>query len=174
MKHFHYNLSKLQVVFESSAIEIMSSKAQFNHNEKERGGILLGRLFPDENLIVVVDAIETPAISSGHTEIYVNNDIANKNIKQIWKKSGGKITYVGDWHTHPETTPSPSFIDKDTFKDTYRSSKVDQNFLLCVIIGTNSIEKNGFWVGVQRYFRLYKLYYNIQNKLFIYRKSKKA
>jgi len=167
MKRFYYNLSKLQVVFEPSGISTMSSKSQLDYNAKERGGILLGRLFPDENLIVVVDAIESPAISSGHTEIYVNNDIANKKMKQQWKESGGKITYVGDWYTHPETTPSPSFIDRDTFKSTYHSSKIDQNFLLCVIIGTGPFEEGGgLWVGVHRYFKLYKLYYNLKNRLF--------
>lgn len=171
MKHFRYNLSKLQVVFEPSVINIMTSKAQLGYNTKERGGVLLGRLFPDENLIVVVDAIESPAVSSGYTELYVNNDIANKKMKQHWKESGGKITYVGDWHTHPEAIPSPSFIDRDTFKSTYRSSKIDQNVLLCVIIGTNALEKGGFWVGVQRYFRLYKLHYNLKNKLFYYQSS---
>jgi len=171
MKHFRYNLSKLQVVFEPSVVNIMTSKAQLDHNTKERGGVLLGRLFPDENLIVVVDAIESPAISSGYTELYVNNDIANKKMKQHWKESGGKITYIGDWHTHPEVIPFPSFIDRDTFKSTYRSSKIDQNFLLCVIIGTNALEKGGFWVGVQRYFRLYKLHYNLKNKLFYYQSS---
>ncbi|MFT5835635.1 MAG: integrative and conjugative element protein (TIGR02256 family) [Sulfurimonas sp.] len=166
MKHYHYNLTKLQVVFENSVIDKMVSKAQFCHNEKERGGLLLGRLFPKENLIVIVEAIESPAISSKSTEIYVDNNIANKDMKQRWKDSGGKITYVGDWHTHPEVMPNPSHIDLNTFKDTYRSSKIDQNLLLCVIIGTNSIEKGGLWVGAQRWFKLYRLCYNVKNKLF--------
>ncbi len=171
MKHFLYSLPKIQVVFEPSVVNIMTSKTQLDRNVKERGGVLLGRLFPNENLIVVVDAIESPAISSSYTELYVNNNISNKKIQQHWKESGGKITYVGDWHTHPEMTPSPSFIDRDTFKSTYRSSKIDQNFLLCVIIGTSSFEEGGLWVGVQRYFRLYKLHYNLKNKLFFYKPS---
>ncbi len=115
---------------------------------------------------MTVDAIESPAISSNTTEIYVDNNIANKNMKLRWKESGRKITYVGDWHTHPEAIPTPSYTDKSTFKDTYRSSKIDQNLLLCVIVGTNSVKEGGLWVGVQRWFRLYKLYYNIKHQLF--------
>jgi len=166
MKHYRYKLDKIQVVFEKSAIDTMASKAQFNSTEKERGGLLLGRLFPKENLVVVVDAIESPAISSGASKLYVDNNTANKEMKKRWQDSGGKVTYVGDWHTHPEAVPTPSFIDRDTFKDTYRSSKIDQNFLLCVIVGTNPIDKDGFWVGIQRWFKLYQFYYDITNKLF--------
>jgi integrative and conjugative element protein (TIGR02256 family) len=171
MKSYRFNLDKLQIVFEDPVIETMFSKAQVHQDTKERGGLLLGRLYPDENLIVVVEAMESPAISSKNTEIYVDNDVANRDMKKRWEDSNGKITYVGDWHTHPERTPSPSCIDTTTFKDTYRSSKMDQNFLICAIVGTTSIDKGGLWVGVQRWFRLYTLHYDIKNRLFWRKKS---
>jgi integrative and conjugative element protein (TIGR02256 family) len=33
-----------------------------------------------------------------------------------WRQSGRTMTFVGEWHTHPEPVPSPSFIDKMTWK----------------------------------------------------------
>ncbi len=50
-----------------------------------------------------------------------------------WKESGGIITYLGEWHTHPVKTPSPSSTDR------YEWSKLCAFYsdpLVFLIVGT--------------------------------------
>ena len=32
-----------------------------------------------------------------------------------WKESGHTLTFVGEWHSHPEAVPSPSWLDRRTW-----------------------------------------------------------
>ena len=62
--------------------------------------------------------------STGHQEL----------MDELWKKSGQTKAYLGEWHTHDQDIPIPSFVDKQTWK---RISRRDNNFDQCcfIIIG---------------------------------------
>lgn len=90
--------------------ELLLGFVQSGFRSKEAGGILLGyRRGPH---IEVVEA-STPLpgdIRKRHR--FERCDAGHQAFSDFhWKSSHGLITYVGDWHTHPERTPTPSPVD---------------------------------------------------------------
>ncbi len=51
------------------------------------------------------------------------------------------MDYIGEWHTHPETEPTPSSIDKREWRKICHTKNEPMVFL---IAGT----RNVLWVGV--------------------------
>jgi integrative and conjugative element protein (TIGR02256 family) len=62
---------------------------------------------------------------------------------RCWQQSGKTVTFVGEWHTHPEATPSPSFVDRSTWRRIARRHKFGP--LVFVIRGIS-----GWWFGIWR------------------------
>lgn len=165
-RRYQYKASKTQIVLETPVLEVFQNNVQHSIRDHEKGGLLFGRLYPEENLIVVTEAKRINSIKSGYTELYIDLEEANEYIKKVWEESKGKITYLGDWHTHHERSPLPSPTDYVTFKSTYHHSKIDQNVLICAIVGTNTIERKGLFIGIRSYFKFHKLFYSKKYKLF--------
>lgn len=157
MKHLVFNREQLSIEFQDSTLQILLATAQNSENDTECGGVLLGRLFPNSSKIVVTNIIESKDGQSNRFGFSMNVPEIQKVIYDLWEKSNGKITYLGDWHTHPELEPNPSFKDQITFRMNYHGSKIDQNLLLYIIIGTSSIYKQGIWLAVCNGVLLYTL-----------------
>ena len=81
-----------------------------------------------------------------------------EKINTIWKQSSGEKTYLGDWHTHPENYPKPSFTDYMTFSKNYFHSTIDHNFLLYMIFGYED-SNTPKWVGICNGFHTKKIIY---------------
>lgn len=167
MKRYKFDPKHIEVIFEDLALEVLRTSAQCFRTDHERAGLLLGRILPDENRIIVVEATSPSFLSSGITNVCIDLEDANKYMLSRWAESDGKITYVGDWHTHPEYRPFPSSTDRFTFLDTFWKSRVDQNLLLCAIIGMSPETNDGIWVGVQSRFFLHKLNRIQESNVFI-------
>ena len=120
----------------------------------EAGGVLLGRHIRDtEN--IVVDSITTPVPEDFASRYrFFRSDKAHQRlIDDCWEKSRQTCTYLGEWHTHPESRPTPSFIDLCNWR---RKLLFDQ-FSYClffVIVGTQKIH---VWEGRSRCVRLFRL-----------------
>ncbi|TFZ62066.1 hypothetical protein E4631_25605 [Hymenobacter sp. UV11] len=57
------------------------------------------------------------------------------------------MVYIGEWHTHPESHPTPSSTDIEMIRRQYQNKGRNTDFLLLVIQGTVSryvvLIKNG-------------------------------
>jgi integrative and conjugative element protein (TIGR02256 family) len=60
---------------------------------------------------------------------------------EAWHASGRFIDYVGDWHTHPEPSPTPSGVDLDQWCLLREQTSIDP--MLELIFGTEEM-----WVGL--------------------------
>ena len=74
-----------------------------------------------------------------HRRIDGHQEIARKK----WNRSKRVLTYLGEWHTHPESVPIPSQTDLKSWKNLVRVCKRDMIF---IIGGTQKI-----WVGYAKY-----------------------
>ncbi|MGR3636185.1 MAG: Mov34/MPN/PAD-1 family protein [Shimia sp.] len=63
-----------------------------------------------------------------------------KIASKAWDGSEQKVDWVGEWHTHPETQPTPSAIDKRTWASQTRSRNSTMTYF---IVGTT-----GAWIGI--------------------------
>ena len=137
MKNIIFNTSNLQVILTNNVKEILLSFKQQKEQDIETGGILMGQLYPKSNKIIVSHALTCEHNFSSRYRLNLNIKCLQKKMNEIWKNSSGTITYIGDWHTHPEKNPKPSFLDYKTFVVNYYKSKFNQNILLYLILGSH-------------------------------------
>lgn len=127
-----------------AVLEIMYQFIQNEHEKPEAGGILLGRSILDTNDIVI-DQITTPMLGDFQSRFHFARSQRRHQcvIDQAWRTSNGTCTYLGEWHSHPEFVPSPSFVDRC---DWQRKLLVDKfsSYLFFVIVGINEVR---VWEG---------------------------
>jgi len=137
---YKFNIKNLKLDINEQLKQELLALRQFEF-ENERGGVILGKLYPQDNMIEITHFFESKLLESTECELSLDIDFLQENIERIWKDSNGQITYLGDWHTHPQCQAKPSWIDLKTFFINYYKSTVGQNFLLYLIVGK---EKNWF------------------------------
>lgn len=114
-----------------------------NYNfEIESGGIIVGKLNPAEKQVIATDITEPQKEDKCTKNTYKRAECGHQEIMDnLWKESGFVKTYIGEWHTHNQRMPHPSWIDR---RNWLQISKRKQNseWLLFVIVGTEQI---GVW-----------------------------
>lgn len=148
MKILMFDIKNLRVEFKEKVLNDLLVNAQTSKGENERGGVLMGELYPKKNLIIVTHIIKSIPKYADRYNFEMDVESTQLEISKIWKESERTITYLGDWHTHPEYSPKPSFDDYLTFTKNYRHSAFDQNFLLYIIVGMLPDENKNLWVGL--------------------------
>jgi integrative and conjugative element protein (TIGR02256 family) len=118
----------------------------------EAGGILLGRVVPDTQVLIDVATVPNAHDQSGPYFFDRAKAPAQARVEAAWYSSDGEHIYLGEWHTHPETNPTPSGRDRTMIRNMLMQSQMEIDFLLLVIVGSAMI-----WVGEQRSGRLYRL-----------------
>lgn len=109
---------------------------------KESGGIIVGYYENTLGGLKISDLTFPQAEDVRSRFRFIRKTAGHQDIMdELWKKSGYKKSYLGEWHTHNQANPSPSPIDKLNWK---KIAKREQNFdiLYFVIVGTSKI---GFW-----------------------------
>ena len=92
-------------------MENLQRRARNSLSSNEQGGLLLG--YRKENAIQITTYTppqrwdySTPTLfkrsTKGHAELAKNE----------WCRSGKKADWLGEWHTHPSGSATPSFVDK--------------------------------------------------------------
>lgn len=83
----------------------------------ETGGCLLGCYDKDRKYIYVIYQIYEPKDSKCYPCSFVRGcDGLTDSIDIIRLKSGNQVRYLGEWHSHPNGSFSPSITDKEQFK----------------------------------------------------------
>ena len=139
-------LTKSRLVVGDNAYEAMLRYRQIKRKDKEAGGILLGGIRKDESEITV-DLVTTPQPHDkrARTKFYRSMD-HHRIAHTEWESSDGYRNYLGLWHTHPESNPSPSLVD---FKDWSRAvleGKYPGDSLFFIILGNRDI---GCWQSIE-------------------------
>ena len=79
----------------------------------ESGGIILGSQSETGLDFVVKDmTLPSPTDDFGPYHYMRDKHAANKLIAKAWEESGGTVNYLGEWHTHNERRPHPSYVDR--------------------------------------------------------------
>lgn len=127
--------------------ELLLTFRQLDHKDHESGGVLLGRHIAGTDDIIV-DSITTPQTGDkgGRRFFHRARKRHQELIDAAWQESHGTVTYLGEWHTHPEELPTPSAIDhfgwaKKRFFDEF------SDVIFFMIVGTKQIR---VWEGRRR------------------------
>lgn len=106
----------------------------------EAGGILLG--YRRGEHLHVIDATLPQAEDRRSRFRFTRAKRPHQDIALArWEEGSGTVDYLGDWHTHPESNPSPSGLDTSEWRKIYEPRAVP---MLFIILGWSS----AVWVGV--------------------------
>ncbi|PLZ02815.1 hypothetical protein CY652_07770 [Burkholderia sp. WAC0059] len=127
---------RILVLFSDTVINILLAYRQDRH-QPEAGGILVGRRRGSH--FEVTHATE-PQPTDRRTRVsFVRESHGHQErAVELWKRSLGTIGYIGEWHTHPEVTPSPSLVDIDQWSK-LPSRNTGNATMLSVIVGTRHL-----------------------------------
>jgi integrative and conjugative element protein (TIGR02256 family) len=123
------------IIISTDVIDQISVYRQVNKNINESGGILLGyRREPHLEII----SFTSPSEQDIQSPIsFVRKDISHKlELDKKWDESNKKIDYVGEWHTHPQITATPSPIDKTNWSNKFRDD--NDKGMIGIILGTKN------------------------------------
>lgn len=99
----------------------------------EAGGVLLGRYRGPH---IEILSCTTPLPDDLRNRFgFARQDKGHQTLAiKEWLESGGSISFVGEWHTHPERHPTPSWVDRRSWKKQMRKHKPDP--MVFVIAGS--------------------------------------
>lgn len=82
----------------------------------ETGGVLIG--YVADNAQPVIVAAIGPGPNAHHSPNRFQPDHAWQcaQLEEIYNNSDGLHTYLGDWHTHPNSSPNMSWLDRRTIR----------------------------------------------------------
>ena len=128
------------ILIRDEVLETIQKFRQDGDRDNEAGGILLGMRKAGGH-IELVRATE-PSEFDGRArygfirELAKHADVAH----DAFIASKQLVHYVGEWHSHPEDQPSPSWIDKWEWKKLARLQQ--QSPLAMIIVGIKDL-----WIG---------------------------
>lgn len=128
----------IKIKITDSVLSILKKYIQ-DEKANEAGGILIAREDNDNGNIIIEYATEPLKNDKrekfrfyrkdrGHIEFY----------NKIYHENNKIYAYIGEWHTHPEDYPNPSFLDKYNWKK--NCNKKSRNELYNIIIGRKEIK----------------------------------
>ncbi len=121
--------NSITIKITDEVIQKMKHYIQWNYNDTEAGGILVG-WENVENSNVVIDKATVPMKGDirektrflrhdvGHIEFYKNLYINSEEI----------YAYYGEWHTHPEDIPHYSIIDLKNWRKIAKEDSKDSQY----------------------------------------------
>lgn len=133
------NNGKLKI--SSEALESFYQYQQDEPSKKEAGGLLLGRYIKNSNDIVI-DKVTIPFERDIRRRyFFCKKDLQHQDIiDQEWESSEGTCNYLGEWHTHPERTSSPSSFDLEGWRKKIVRDSFDYHSLFFIIVGIKEIK----------------------------------
>jgi len=113
-------------------------------DRKESGGILLGLVFRDYDEILELGA-PSRSDKAGFFSFIRCKKPAQQKINRAWNISGGYVIYLGEWHSHPKSDPTPSEQDRRMIENAWQKTLMEIDYLYLVILGRN----RSVWIGRQ-------------------------
>lgn len=135
---FRNPLNEGYIIISSVVLRLTNRHRQITSNAHEAGGILLGER-RGRHIEVTFATTPKRGDKSSRTGFHRRSPFHQRFATRNWRRLGGKLDYVGEWHTHPELNPRPSTIDQKEWNKLIRTRK---NGLVFMILGTS-----GLWLG---------------------------
>ncbi|PSV31638.1 Mov34/MPN/PAD-1 family protein [Photobacterium sp. GB-72] len=131
------SLDGLSVYFSEKAVKQLHHYKQTG-NKNEAGGFLFGEI---RSGVVTIQSVSTPSIADKRSRFGFswNKREANKTIQENFNNG---LHYLGDWHTHPCSLPTPSLDDTQAIRSTFLDSQHQLNYFIMLILGTKGIEQS--------------------------------
>ncbi len=126
------------IVIETAVLQILHKYRQCHHRQPEQGGVFIGEIRSPH--IVITHVTEPGPHDLASRFGFVRKKRHHQTIvDELWQTSGGYLIYLGEWHTHPESIPTPSGTDLKMIQTQFKKNKINEPFLLLIIQGTKEL-----------------------------------
>ena len=131
-----------RLIFTQDAWDLLLRHRQVSPNLPEAGGVLFGRhLLNSQD--VAVDGATTPQPQDRQSRFFFFRSRRHSEIVlREWEASRHTQDCLGLWHTHPEHSPTPSYVDVQDWKRAVKKGTYDGHSLFFVIVGVTNV---GVW-----------------------------
>lgn len=103
------------VLVPESILERMFQYQSGDEQRREAGGILIG-CYRGRDLELLDITVPMPRDVRGPFHFDRQDRGHQDAAMRAWRVSDRKDTMIGEWHTHPEPVPSPSDLDRQTWR----------------------------------------------------------
>lgn len=131
-----------RIVFTAEVVEHFRRHVQ--RSGPEVGGQLFGTMANYSDVIVKLATGPRSEDKKSRFLFIPSRDQEKREIGAQFRKG---LHYLGDWHTHPEESPSPSSIDLKSMKDCFAKSRHQHRSFTMVIIG-NGVSSDWMYVSL--------------------------
>jgi integrative and conjugative element protein (TIGR02256 family) len=126
------------------ALRVLCGHRQINVTAAEAGGVLLGRHLLESDEVVVDEATEPQATDRRGRFSFFRSSRHDAIARERWLATRETSAYLGLWHTHPETAPTPSKVDREDWRLALERDSFEGEHLHFIIVGTKVLR---VWVG---------------------------
>ncbi|MGI4826809.1 MAG: Mov34/MPN/PAD-1 family protein [Janthinobacterium lividum] len=137
---FRIGDSDQQLVLTTGVLNHLVDHQQIGRNAPEAGGQLFARF--DGELIHVERATGPRSTDRRSRFGYIPDHRADQEEINAAHREG--LHFIGDWHTHPEPRPTPSFYDVRSIRSVVAGSKHHLNGFVLLIAGTDPFPRGLF------------------------------
>lgn len=140
-------LSRLWV--HEEAVDLMVSEARCCE-PFESGGLLLGHR-STKNADIVVMEVTMPGQEAVRTRLSYSPDQVydEELVVSRYRASNGRITYLGDWHSHPGAAPYLSKRDRSSLRRIALWPKAYAPNPIMLVVGLNGLSQCAGWQWVR-------------------------
>ena len=110
---------------------------------------MVGEIYPAENKVIVKNIIVSKKAKRSFMGVNIDKKEMQEKLEKIRKDTDYKYYYIGDWHTHPEKNPTPSWIDKKSYKKTLKTIVLQTNFVVFLIVGNKDDIMSSLWLKTE-------------------------
>ena len=130
-------------------------KEMLLHHPYETGGILIGKYDENLRLATVYLATASTKDSKHHSTTFRRgtNGIMEA-IKHAQMHLSPELHYVGEWHSHPNSSPTASYIDLNQMQIFAKRSQLGIRTPLLLIVGGSPPKKLSWSFRLHRYKKL--------------------
>ena len=102
----------------------------------ETGGLLFGEYDDAAKIIWVREVVGPPPDSEHSPDLFLCGTVGTREAaEQLDRNSGGSNRYVGMWHTHPRSLPTPSLTDRKGMERLLNEVPIPPRRTLLLILG---------------------------------------
>lgn len=127
----------------SKVLQHFHAHRQTKSLASEVGGQLFAEFHPGRICICLATG---PASVDKRSRLWFVPDQKRQNA-EIQKHFKERLHFVGDWHTHPEPTPTPSGTDLNSMRECFKQSRHQLKSFVMIIVGQAEFP-DGLWVSL--------------------------
>lgn len=131
------------IILTDDMLAVFDRYRQRSHRDKEAGGQLFAKFEGTET--VIVDATVPSLLDRRNRTRFEPNQWLQQ--REIRAKRDQGLHFVGDWHSHPEAVPRPSYVDLHSMRECFACSMHDLRNFVLIVVGT-APAPTGLYVGL--------------------------